>query len=135
MPYIPFNNAKPDPTESIAQITTDVRTNFAAVRDWIVIACGLPGWSGEALGADGTTPPTDATQPEQWIWRRGTERIRAQLTYGDAGGSQGCVVSAVFSYSPDGGQTWQLMADDDYPNGTLTIDYDADSNVIGYHWS
>ena len=136
MSYNPFNAAKPDAaTDSIAQVTTETRSNFVALRDHLVTFGSMPGWAGQAQNSDGSTPPADATKPEQWLYSRGTERIRVSMTYGTSGGATDNVVSAVFEYSNDSGSTWAPIADTDYPLGKLTINYDNDSNVIGYSWS
>ena len=136
MAYTPLDVSKPDTsTQSMPQASASTRANFSAMRDHLVTFGSMPGWAGEAQDSDGSTPPTDATKPDQWVWSRGTERIKAVLTYGATGGSQDAVETAVFYYSSDSGSTYSLMADTDYPNAKLTITYDADSNVIAYSWS
>ena len=136
MAYTPFDKDVPDASsQSIAQVTTTTRQNFAALRDHLVTFGSMPGWAGEAQNSDGSTPPTDATKPDQWVYSRGIEQIKVEMTYGTSGGGEDNVISAIFRYSSDSGSTWSLMADTDYPLAKLTINYDADSNVINYSWS
>jgi len=134
--YTPFDKTVPDASsQSIAEVTTTTRENFAAMRDALVTFGSMPGWSAEAQDSDGTNPPTTPDKPYQWVYSRGTERVKVVPTYGTTGGATDCVEEAVFYYSSDSGVNYSLMSDTDYPNAKLTITYNSDSIVTSYSWS
>ncbi|AUN95868.1 hypothetical protein [Pseudazoarcus pumilus] len=119
--YTHFDPARPDPvTENITQFAEGIRENLAAIRDMVVGGMAL-GWSYAPAGGS-------AEQPETLTWAKGTERIRASLTWGVTGGEAGNVTAALFEYSADSGDTWDAI-------GTHSITYDSAGNVTGASWS
>lgn len=124
MAYTHFNRLTPDAsTQSIVQITTSTRQNLAALQDAIIITGAVPQWDAEAQDVGGGTPPTDPTKPEQIVYSKDTERVKAVLTWtGDN------LTSAVYSYSSNSGVDYDTI-------GTMTITYDGSDNYLSHAWS
>lgn len=121
MAYVPLDLTKPDAsTQSISAMGTSTRQNLAALRD-AVVAGILVGW-------DMTPSGGTAEQPATLTYAKGTERVKAVLTWGSSGGADGNVTQAVYSYSSNSGSSYDTM-------GTLTISYDTSGNVTGTAWS
>jgi hypothetical protein len=121
MAYTAFDATKPDATaQTLTQMGQSMRDNARAVRD-AVVAGGAAGWNQTASG--GT-----AEQPAQLLWAKGTEQIKAALTWGTTGGAAGNVSVAVYSYSANSGGTWDTM-------GTETMTYDTAGNCTAIAWS
>lgn len=121
MAYTLFDPTKPDPaTQSGTAFGSSARTNDAALRDACIVGGGFFGF---ALAIGG---PAD--QPTTMTYSKGTERLRATLTWGTIGGESGNVISSVFAYSSDSGGTYSAI-------GTKTTGYDANSYVISTTWS
>ena len=122
MPYTPFDASKPDAaTQNGTQFAQATRDNLAAVRDACILGGGFPGWN---LAAAGGT----AAQPATLTYSRGTERVRATLTWGTTGGEAGNVTTAVYAYSSNSGSSYDTI-------GTKVVTYDADANVTATTWS
>jgi hypothetical protein len=75
-----------------------------------------------------TLSAVTVSQPEIMYYTKGTEIIRAVLTWGTTGGSAGNVTVAVYSYSADSGGSYSTI-------GTETTTYDSNSNAIATIWS
>lgn len=67
-------------------------------------------------------------QPQSLLYTKTTERVRAALTWGTAGGEAGNVTVAVYGYSSDSGATYSTIK-------TNTITYDGSGNVTATTWS
>lgn len=128
MAYTTLDETKPDPAvDNGTNAFDNTRTNMLALRD-AVIGGTFPGWN---LSVSGGT----AEQPQYYTYSKGTERVRATLTWGTAGGADGNVLSIVYEYSSNSGTNYAVMGDTGYPLGKLTISYDPDANVTGTTWS
>lgn len=122
MSYTAFNAATPDAaTQNGTQFAQSTRANLAALRDACVLGGGFPGW---AMAASGGT----AEQPATLTYSRGTERVRATLTWGTTGGEAGNVTQAVYAYSANSGTDYGTI-------GTKTITYDGSGNVTATAWA
>ena len=122
MTYTAFNEAKPDSTAAggMPVYSQAIRDNLQALRDAVIMGA-LAGW---AMTPSGGT----AEQPTTLTYSKGTERIKAALTWGTTGGESGNVTQSVYSYSSNSGTSWDVI-------GTRTVSYDANSNVTGTAWS
>jgi hypothetical protein len=122
MAYVLFDPTTPDATaQTLTQMGQSERNNLKAVRDACIMGGGFYGFS---LAVSGGT----ADQPALLTYTKGTEQIKAALTWGTTGGASGSVTVAVYSYSADSGSTWATI-------GTKTITYDANANVTSTAWS
>ena len=122
MPYTPFDPAKPDAaTQNGTQFAQAARDNLKAARDACILGGGFPGWN---LAVAGGT----AEQPATLTYSRGTERVRATLTWGTTGGEAGNVTVAVYAYSSNSGGAYDTI-------GTKTVTYDTNSNITASTWS
>lgn len=136
MAYTPFENSTPDPsTENGTTAFDSTRENLLAMRDALIAFGNFPGWDCAAQNSNGSTPPTDPTQPYQFVWSRGTERIKMVCTWGTTGGEDDNLTDAVFSYSSNSGSSYDLIADTDYPLGKVSLTYDANANYLSHSWS
>jgi hypothetical protein len=122
MAYTLFDPTTPDATaQTLTQMGQSERNNLKAVRDACIMGGGFYGFN---LAVSGGT----ADQPALLTYSKGTEKIKAALTWGTTGGAAGSVSVAVYSYSSDSGSTWATI-------GTKTITYDANANVTATTWS
>jgi hypothetical protein len=122
MAYTLFDPTTPDATtQTLTQMGQSERSNLKAVRDACIMGGGFYGFN---LAVSGGT----ADQPALLTYTKGTEKIKAALTWGTTGGEAGSVTVAVYSYSADSGNTWVTI-------GTKTITYDANANVTATTWS
>jgi hypothetical protein len=122
MAYTLFDPTTPDATtQTLTQMGQSERNNLKAVRDACIMGGGFYGFN---LAVSGGT----ADQPALLTYTKGTEKIKAALTWGTTGGEAGSVTVAVYSYSSDSGNTWATI-------GTKTITYDANANVTATTWS
>lgn len=135
MAYSEFDKTLPDSTLSAGtDVPDETRMNLLALRD--AIADNMVGWDAEAQKSDGTAPPTDPEQPEQWVYSKGTERIKVSLTWGTSGGATDQVTEEVWRYSSNSGSTYDLMADAvDAPLAKRTFTYDSNGNLLSWAWS
>lgn len=121
MAYTLFNGALPNgASQTGAQFGQSARDNLNALRDAAILGGGFPGFN---LAASGGT----AAQPTQLLYSKGTERVRATLTWGTTGGEAGNVTVAVYAYAPDAA-TYSTI-------GTKTVTYDGSGNVTATTWS
>lgn len=126
MAYTLFDPATPASSQTGTAFATSARNNLNAIRDAAILGGGFPGFN---LAASGGT----ADQPTQLLYSKGTERVRATLTWGTVGGEAGNVTVAVYAYSANSGADYTTT-----PNGaigTKTISYDASGNVVSTTWS
>jgi hypothetical protein len=122
MAYTLFDPTTPDATtQTLTQMGQSERNNLKAVRDACIMGGGFYGFN---LAVSGGT----ADQPALLTYTKGTEKIKAALTWGTTGGEAGSVTVADYSYSSDSGNTWVTI-------GTKTITYDANANVTATTWS
>lgn len=120
-PYIDFDPDTPDwTTQTGTEFAQSVRDNQAALRDMVVLG-SFPGWN---LSVSGGT----AEQPAILLRSKGTERLRASVTWGTSGGEDGNPTVILYEYSNDSGVTYSAI-------GTNTITWDADGNVVATTWS
>jgi hypothetical protein len=125
MAYTHFDRTTPDAaTQSITEITTSTRANFAALQDAIITTGTVPQWDAEAQDSDGGTPPTTPETPDQIVYSKDTERVKVAITWS----GDDLMTSAVFSYSSNGGTDYDSM-------GTITITYDVNDNYLSHAWS
>lgn len=122
MTYTAYDNTNPDSTATggMPVYSQSIRDNFQAMRDAVIMGA-MAGWNMTPSG--GT-----AEQPATLTYSKGVERIKATLTWGTTGGADGNVTQSVYSYSSNGGTSWDVI-------GTMTVSYDASSNVTGTAWS
>lgn len=121
MPYTLFNGALPNgASQTGAQFGQGSRDNLNALRDACILGGGFPGFN---LAVSGGT----ASQPALLTYSKGTERVKAALTWGTVGGEAGNVVSAVYSYSANSGVAYDVI-------GTKTVVYDGSGNVLSTNW-
>ena len=119
--YTLYDPTKPDPaTQAGTAFGQSARDNLNALRDAAILGGGFPGFN---LAASGGTPE----KPTQLLYSKGTERVRATLTWGTVGGEAGNVTVAVYAYAPDAA-TYSTI-------GTKTITDDANANVTATTWT
>lgn len=122
MPYTPFDPTKPDATaQTLTQMGQSERDNLKAVRDACIMGGGFYGWN---LAVSGGT----ADQPALLTYAKGTERVKAALTWGATGGEAGNVTVAIYSYSSNSGGAYDAI-------GTKTITYLSGGQVSATTWS
>lgn len=121
MAYTPFDPTKPDPaTQNGTAIMGSIRANLNAMRD----ACVMGSFAGFNMAATGGT----ADQPALLTYSKGTERVKAALTWGTTGGELGNCTVAVYSYSSNSGGSYDTIA-------TCTVTYDGSGYVTATTWS
>jgi hypothetical protein len=122
MAYTPFDATKPDATaQTLTQMGQSERDNLRAIRDAVVSMGGFAGWN---MAPSGGT----AEQPATITYSKGSERVRASLTWGTTGGAAGNVTVAVYDYSSTSGSSYDTI-------GTKTYTYDPAGNVTATTWS
>lgn len=122
--YVEYSSTLPDATaQSIAEMGGSMRTNGDALRD-AVVAGFMPGWNFAASGGS-------AEEPAALTYSKGTERIRASLTWGTTGGEDGNVTVMLLEYSSDSGSSYVDLT----ALSTLTVSYDSSGNVTAATWS
>lgn len=102
MPYTDFDDSKPVATDNGVATVDAIRNNLLAMRDSVIMGF-MPGWSATPSG--GTNE-----QPAQWLYSKGTERLRASITWGTTGGADGNPTQVVWEYSSDSGSTWDTVS-------------------------
>jgi len=129
--YTDFVATTPDPTtQTPGQAFTSDRENLLALRDALIGGVGfLPGWSCYAENADHSRPPTTPDQPAQLLFAKGTERIKAVLTWTGAN-----VTRIVVSYSANAGTDWDVIKGGS-TNGYYNITYDVNDNFLSADWA
>lgn len=121
MPYTLFDPSKPDAAvDNGTAFGSNTRNNLLAMRDAVALGV-MPGFNFSVAG--GT-----ASQPATMFFTKGTEILRATLTWGTVGGAAGNVTVAVYAYSANGGATYSTI-------GTETLTYSASANLTSTTWS
>ena len=121
MAYTPYDSSKPDPTsQNGTAIMDSIRKNLNAMRDAVVMGS----FAGFNMAATGGT----ADQPALLTYSKGTERVKAALTWGTTGGEANNCTVAVYSYSSNSGGAYDVIA-------TCTITYDGSGYVTATTWS
>lgn len=121
--YTAFDATKPAGTQTGPQFATSANANDVASEDDIIT--GQPrSWAFSQVVGSGT-----AEQPQYMVWSSGTNRVRATITWGSAGGAAGNLSAITWEVSQDSGTT---------PNSTGTwasmgtaqsFTYDASGNL------
>lgn len=121
MAYSYFSAAVPDPaTEAIVTAFSDIRKNFEAIRDGVVVTFPL-GWDFLPQG-------TNLEQPTSIIAFRGSERLVTKMVWGTVGGEEDNVTQARFTYSSDAGSSYTSM-------GHYDVSYNASGIVTGVSYT
>ncbi|MBV2138586.1 MAG: hypothetical protein KUF79_17400 [Candidatus Thiodiazotropha sp. (ex Ctena orbiculata)] len=135
MAYEVFDQELPDPLTEAGTLAFDSsRKNLLAVRDAIIATGFFPGWDVEMQDSDGS-PTTTPDQPDQLVASKGVERIRLVFTWGTVGGEDGNITVIVAEYSSNSGVLYEPMGSTGYPNGMMSISYDADGYYLSHTWS
>ncbi len=117
MPYTAFDQTKPDAaTQNGTAFGTSTRSNLNAIRDACIMGGGFPGWNMSKSGGS-------ASEPAQIIYAKGTERVRASLTW-----AGGLVTQSVYAYSANSGGLYETI-------GTVTLTWDGSNNLTSTTWS
>ena len=116
MAYTPHDPLTPASTQTGTNFANSTRQNLNALRDACIMGGGFYGFNMAAAG--GT-----ASEPSTLTYSKGTERVRATLTW-----SSGNVTVAVYAYSSNSGGLYE-------PIGTKTITFDGSGNVTATTWS
>jgi hypothetical protein len=135
--YTDFDPALPDPsTDSPGECFDAALANQLAMRDAIIGGNGIfPGWGMAAYDASNNTPPASAAdEPAYLVWSKGTERLKATITWGTSGATDGLVSRMVFSYSAVSGTSYDVVKGGT-TNGYCDMTYDASSNLTSLAWS
>lgn len=120
MAYTPFVKNKPDIADTGGTVIDNTRINLMALRDAVVTG-RLVGWAMSTSGGS-------ADRPAVMSWAKGTEIIRATVTWGTSGGSKYNPTVIAYDYSSDTGTTYVAI-------GTLTLTYDVNGNMTSSAWS
>ena len=115
MAYTQFADSKPVASDNGLTVIDDTRNNLMAMRDNLITGAAA-GWSYTPSGGS-------ATEPAVMTYAKGTERLRATITW-----TSGNPTQIVYAYSSNSGSTYDTI-------GTKSITYDADSNVTGASWA
>jgi len=129
MPYVPFVDNKPDIADAGQDVIDDIRENLEALRDSIAMGV-MPNWDMDVTNGSGT-----AEEPQFIAWRNndgaGDLEVRAEITWGTSGGSDGNPVTIDYDFTGDrtmGTPTYFQIA-------IRTISYDGNGNVTKEDWS
>jgi len=122
MAYIPFDATKPTTAQTRQAAITSILQNFLAARDSLIMG-EFPGFNYSVSG--GT-----ADQPAIMYWTDGTECVKASLTWGNSGGTDGNPTVIVYAYAPTGGTGGTFVT-----IKTVTYAYDDNGNLTNTTWS
>lgn len=122
MVYIPFVSDKPDIVDTGAAVVDDSRQNLMALRDALV-AGALVDWDLTITVGGGSN-----AEPDEIIYKKGTEWLRLDITWGTTGGNDGNPTVIVYAYSANTGVAYDTI-------GTLTHTYDGSGNLTATVWS
>ena len=122
MAYLPFTSDKPVITDTGGQVIDRTRENLMALRDAIQVG-SLVGWT--LTNTDITGP---AAEPTQIIYKKSTEWLRLQITWGTTGGDDGNPKTIVYAYSANSGGLYDTI-------GTATMTYDSSGNLRDVAWA
>ncbi len=116
MAYTLFNGALPNgASQNGTAFGQSARDNLNALRDACVMGGGFFGFA--------LTAGTPAAEPTTLTYKKGTEWIRASLTW-----TSGNVTQAVYEYSANSGGVYSTI-------GTKTITFDGSGNVTNTSWA
>lgn len=128
MAYTKYQVNVPDITDSGQDVIDDARENLEALRD-AVVAGIFPDWDMSVTAGTGS-----ASEPQRIEWRKdgtGVLAIRAEITWGTSGGSDGNPTSVEYEFTGNrtaSSPTWETM-------GTVSYTYDSDGNVTASSWA
>lgn len=123
MAYAAFDYTKPDPSvDNGTAAFTNTRTNLLALRDALIVGI-MPGWSMTPKNSAEDGPPSDYSQPPKILYVKGTEQVRATITW-----SSNLPSSTQYEYSADSGSTYVTI-------GTESYAYDSNDNCTGVTWA
>lgn len=124
MVYVQFLSDKPVIADDGDVVITNTRENLMALRDAIVMG-GLFDWDLTVEIGGGT-----AEEPDEIHYERGTaEWIKADITWGTAGGEDGNPTVIVYTYSTD-----DFSASNE-TIGTWTGTYNSNGTLTAGVWS
>lgn len=128
MPYTAFDGSLPNAaTQNGTAFAGSTRANLQALRDSLAAMGAVAGFNYSVTG--GT-----ASQPATLLYKRSTEWIKIDLTWGSSGGgSDGNVTKAAYYYSSTSGSAYDNMADAS-GNYVQTLAYDASGNLTSTTW-
>ena len=136
MTYTAYNPALPDAaTQNGTAFANSTRANMQAMRDHIALLGGMPGFNFAVSG--GT-----AEQPAKLYYKRGTESIRVDLTWGISGGGTGNVTKAAYYYASNETHASFPTSTNGTYEGIIdgsgfyvqTLTYDASANLTSTTW-
>lgn len=122
MAYTKFTSDTPVIADTGGEVIDDTRNNLMALRDAIV-AGTLVDWN-----LDITIGGGSAEEPDELIYKKSTEWIRLQITWGTTGGEDGQPTVIIYAYSADSGGVYDTI-------GTATMTYDSNGNMTDLTWS
>ena len=122
MAYTKYTSDTPVITDTGGEVIDDTRNNLMALRDAIV-AGALVDWN-----LDITVGGGSAAEPDELIYKKNTEWIRLDITWGTSGGADGQPTVIVYAYSSNSGSLYDTI-------GTATMTYDANGNMTDLTWS
>jgi hypothetical protein len=126
MTYTALDATKPTTAQTRQAGVDSMRTNIAAVRDALIFTGFIQGFNYSV--AAGTN-----AQPTQVLYKRSTEWIKVDITWGTTGGEDGNPKKYALYYSSNSGSAYDPMADAS-GNYVLTITYDANGDVSATTW-
>ena len=122
MAYTDFVEDKPDITDDGDIVINNTRENLMALRDALV--CGaLNGWDMDITIGGGS-----AAEPDEIIYKKSTEWLRLDITWGTSGGDDGNPTVIVYAYSANSGGVYDTI-------GTATMTYDSGGAMTDVTWS
>ena len=128
MTYTAFDPALPDAaSQNGTAFAGSTRANLVAMRDMLVAMGGMPGFNYSVTG--GT-----AEQPASLLYKRSTEWIKVDLTWGTTGGADGNVTKAAYYYSSNSGGAYDGIVDG-AGYYVQAMSYDASGNLTSTTWS
>lgn len=122
MVYVPFVSDKPVIADDGDVVINNTRENLMALRDGLV-AGALVDWDLTVTVGGGT-----AEEPDEIIYKNGTEWIRLDITWGTTGGEDGNPTVIVYAYSANSGGLYDTM-------GTWTGTYNSNGTLTAGVWS
>lgn len=123
--YTKFETGVPLITDTGGEQITDIRNNLEALRDAIVAGTLVDWEQTDVTTTKGTG--TDA-EPDELIWKKGTEWIRAQITWGTTGGQDGNPTQIIYAYSSNSGGAYDTI-------GTMALAYTAAGILQSTTWT
>lgn len=120
MAYAPFVSDKPVISDDGGVVVQKTRENLMALRDGIVAGM-LAGWN--------MTISNPVSKPPSIVWAKGTERIRATITWGTIFTVNELNPTIIlYEYSANSGSTYDTI-------GTATMSYEGSGFLTSLVWS